>query len=147
MAYELTSYEPVELKLDRKVWLEANPSADEDEAAKPAPMRKTDPHFEYLVLIELADRLVGEVHPNDVPEGDTLVNYRTTLAIDSLAEHRGIEVSDEELTDLIPAPSQEEKEAIRHEFEVRGMGEELKTNIRREKALSWLIENSKVEYE
>ncbi|MGN0078414.1 MAG: hypothetical protein ACI36V_06490 [Coriobacteriales bacterium] len=147
MTYELSSYEPVELVLDRNVWLESNPSKDEEDAPKPGPMRKSDPHFEYLVLIGLADRLVGEVHPNDVPEGDTLVNYRTTLAIDSLAEHRGFEVSDEELTELIPAPTREEKEAIRREFELQGLGEELKRNILREKALAWLLENSKIEYE
>ena len=146
MTYELTSYDPVKLTLDRKVWLESNPSQDETDAPKPGPMKKDDPHFEYLLLIELADRLVGEVNSNDVPEGDTLVNYRTTLAIDALAEHRGFEVSDTELTDLIPAPCPEEKEAIRHEFEVRGLGEELRRNVLREKTLSWLIENSIIEY-
>lgn len=145
MSFELESYEPVELVLDRRVWLGGVGEAGDDASERTA-MSKSDPHFEQLVLSALSDRLIGEVNEADVPSGDNLVGYRATLAIDALAEHRGISVSDNDLTDCIPALTLDEKLAIRREFESRGLSDELKRNIRREKTLSWLIENSKIEY-
>ena len=143
MGYTLTSYLPVQIKLPNAYRAFGLDDDTHDEG--PELMDRENPHFVALVLSELSKRLVDEIQAEDVPEGDTLSNYRTTCAVDALADHLGITVAEEEVIDLIPFGDLEERRRLWDQVESAGLLDVLYDNARREKTLSWLVENSEIE--
>ena len=113
---------------------------------KPKPMQKSNPRYEELVLDDLAARLVEEIDLADVPRGVHPSNYRFMAAVDALVEHLGITVSDDEIEDLIPVDTAEQRKEIVEEYERQGLWDELISNVTREKGVRWLVEHSTVEY-
>ena len=109
-------------------------------------MRKDDAQFPDLVLDELAKRLVEDPDPADLMPGQPLEALRATCAIDALADHLNIELSDADVTAQMPGDDAEQREKIRRQLEDQGLGEEARVFARREAALSWLVNNSRVSY-
>ncbi|WP_139652899.1 hypothetical protein [Raoultibacter phocaeensis] len=109
-------------------------------------MAKDDAQFPDLVLDELAKRLVEEPDPVDLLPGQPLEALKVTCAIDALAEHLDIELSDDEITAQMPGNDLEQRIKIRKQLEDQGLGDEAVVFARREAALSWLVNNSRVSY-
>lgn len=109
-------------------------------------MKKDDPNFPDLVLDELAKRLVEEPDPADLMDGQPMSALRATCAIDALADHLNIELSDEEVTAQMPGNDAEQREKIRKQLEEQGLADQAYVFARREAALSWLVNNSRVTY-
>lgn len=109
-------------------------------------MAKGDPQFPDLVLTELAKRLVEEPDTADLLPGQPLDALRVTCAIDALADHLDIELSDEEITAQMPGNDAEQREKIRKQLDEQGLGDEARVFARREAALSWLVNKSRVSY-
>ena len=102
--------------------------------------------FPDLVLDELAKRLVEDPDPADLLPGQPLDALRITCAIDALADHLDIELSDADITAQMPGNDAEQREKIRQQLEDQGLGDEARVFARREAALSWLVNNSRVSY-
>ena len=109
-------------------------------------MKKDDPKFPDLVLAEIAKRLVEEPDPSDALPGMPADALRITCAIDALADHLGLELTDEQVTAQMPGEDQEQREKIRKQLEDKGMGDQARVFARREAALGWLVNNSSVSY-
>ena len=109
-------------------------------------MTKNDAQFPDLVLEELAKRLVEEPDPADLLPGQPMDALRVTCAIDALADHLNIELSDEDITAQMPGNDAEQREKIRKQLDEQGLGDEARVFARREAALSWLVNNSRVSF-
>lgn len=109
-------------------------------------MKKDDPNFPDLVLGELATRLVEDPDPADLMEGQPMSALRVTCAIDALADHLNIELTDEQITAQMPGNDAEQKKKIRKQLEEQGLADEARVFARREAALSWLVNNSRVSF-
>lgn len=109
-------------------------------------MRKDDAQFPDLVLDELTKRLVEDPDPADLMPGQPLEALRATCAIDALADHLDIQLTDADVTAQMPGNDAEQKERIRQQLEDQGLGDEARVFARREAALSWLVNNSRVSY-
>ena len=109
-------------------------------------MAKNDAQFPDLVLDELAKRLVEDPDPADLLPGQPLDALRITCAIDALTDHLDIELSDADITAQMPGNDAEQREKIRQQLEDQGLGDEARVFARREAALSWLVNNSRVSY-
>ena len=109
-------------------------------------MAKDDPSFPDLVLDELAKRLVEEPDPADGVPGMPADALRITCAIDALADHLDIELDDDAVIAQMPGNDQEQRVKIYEQLKDQGMVAEAQVFARREAALSWLVNNSKVSY-
>lgn len=109
-------------------------------------MRKSDPQFPDLVLDKLAERLVEEPDEADRMEGMPLEALRATCAIDALADHLAIELDDDEVTAQMPGDDADQRRKIRAQLEEQGLADQARVFARREAALSWLVNNSRVSY-
>ena len=109
-------------------------------------MKKDDPSFPDLVLDELAKRLVEEPDPADLMEGQPMSALRITCAIDALADYLAIELTDDQITAQMPGNDAEQREKIRQQLEEQGLADEARVFARREAALSWLVNNSRVSF-
>ncbi len=69
---------------------------------------------------------------------------RESLAIDALAKHLGLEVSDKDVDDAIAASGVEDPKATKADFEKQGKLPSIKDYVLRTKAIEWLVENAKV---
>ena len=78
--------------------------------------------------------------------GQPLEALRATCAIDALADHLDIQLTDADVTAQMPGNDAEQKERIRQQLEDQGLGDEARVFARREAALSWLVNNSRVSY-
>ncbi len=87
-------------------------------------MRKDDAQFPDLVLDELAKRLVEDPDPADLMPGQPLEALRATCAIDALADHLDIQLTDADVTAQMPGNDAEQKERIRQQLEDQGLGDE-----------------------
>ena len=109
-------------------------------------MKKDDPKFPDLVLDEIAKRLVEDPDPADRLPGMPDDALRITCAIDALADHLGLDLTDEQITAQMPGDDAEQKMRIRKQLEEQGMGDQVLVFARREAALGWLVNNSQVTY-
>ena len=107
-------------------------------------MKKDDPKFPDLVLGEIAKRLVEEPDPADALPGMPDDALRITCAIDALADHLGLELTDEQITAQMPGEDKEQREKIRKQLEDQGLESQAVVFARREAALAWLVNSSKV---
>ena len=110
-------------------------------------MKKDDPKFPDIVLNEIAKRLVETPSEEDRLPGMPDDALRITCAIDALANHLDINLSDDQITAQMPGDDQQQKEKIRKQLEEQGLGDQAIVFARREAALSWLVNNSNVSYE
>lgn len=69
---------------------------------------------------------------------------RESLALDALARHLGIEVTEEDIAEQFESSGVQDPEARRLEFEKNGQLPSLREFARRLKAIEWLTENAKV---
>lgn len=109
-------------------------------------MAKDDPSFPDLVLDELAKRLVEDPDPADALPGMPSDALRITCAIDALADHLDIELDDDAIIAQMPGNDLEQRIKIYQQLKDQGMTEEAQVFARREAALSWLVNHSKVSY-
>lgn len=109
-------------------------------------MAKDDPSFPDLVLAELAKRLVEDPDPADALPGMPADALRITCAIDALADHLGIELDDDAIIAQMPGNDLEQRVKIYEQLKEQGMTAEAQVFARREAALSWLVNKSKVSY-
>lgn len=109
-------------------------------------MAKDDPSFPDLVLDELAKRLVEDPDPADALPGMPSDALRITCAIDALADHLDIELDDDAIIAQMPGNDLEQRVKIYQQLKDQGMTEEAQVFARREAALSWLVNHSKVSY-
>lgn len=109
-------------------------------------MAKSDSRFPDLVLDELAKRLVETPDPADRLPGMPVDALRITCAIDALADYLDIELSDDLITSQMPGEDAEQKQKVRKQLEEQGKTDEMLVFAKREAALSWLVNNSKVAY-
>lgn len=109
-------------------------------------MSKDDPNFPDLVLDELAKRLVEEPDPADGLPGMPKEALTITCAIDALADHLNLELDDDQITAQMPGESIEQRKKVRKQLEDQGMSEQAYVFARREAALSWLVNNSRISY-
>lgn len=109
-------------------------------------MAKDDPSFPDLVLDELAKRLVEDPDPADALPGMPADALRITCAIDALADHLDIELDDDAIIAQMPGNDLEQRVKIYQQLKDQGMTEEAQVFARREAALSWLVNHSKVSY-
>ena len=109
-------------------------------------MAKSDSRFPDLVLDELAKRLVETPDPADRLPGMPVDALRIMCAIDALADHLNIELTDELITSHMPGDDLEQKQKVRKQLEDQGKADEMLVFAKREAALSWLVNNSKVTY-
>lgn len=109
-------------------------------------MAKSDSRFPDLVLDELAKRLVEDPDPADRLPGMPDDALRITCAIDALAAHLDIELTDELITAQMPGDDAEQKQKVRRQLEEQGKSDEMIVFAKREAALSWLVNNSSVKY-
>lgn len=110
-------------------------------------MRKNDPQFPDLVLEKLAERLVEQPDESDRMEGMPQDALRATCAIDALADFLELELSDDDVTAQMPGDDAEQRAKIRAQLEEQGLSDAARVFARREAALSWLVNNSRVSYE
>lgn len=109
-------------------------------------MVKSDARFPDLVLDELAKRLVEDPDPADRMPGMPDDALRITCAIDALADHLDIELTDELITSQMPGDDLEQKRKVRQQLEDQGKTDEMIVFAKREAALSWLVNHSSVTY-
>ena len=109
-------------------------------------MAKSDARFPDLVLDELAKRLVETPDPADRLPGMPVDALRITCAIDALADHLDIELSDDLITSHMPGEDLGQKQKVRAQLEEQGKTDEMLVFAKREAALSWLVNNSSVTY-
>lgn len=109
-------------------------------------MKKDDPNFPDLVLDELAKRLVEEPDVADLMEGQPLEALRITCAIDALADHLDIDLTEEQVIAQMPGNDADQKVKILAQLKEQGLADEAYVFARREAALSWLVNNSRVSY-
>lgn len=109
-------------------------------------MAKDDPGFPDLVLTELAKRLVEDPDPADALPGMPDDALRITCAIDALADYLDIELDDDAIIAQMPGNDLEQRIKIYEQLKDQGMTAEAQVFARREAALSWLVNHSKVSY-
>lgn len=109
-------------------------------------MAKNDPQFPDLVLNEIAKRLVEEPAPEDALPGQPMDAQRITCAIDALADHLEIELDQDGIIAQMPGEDLEQRMKIMNQLQEQGLAEEAKVFARREAALSWLVNNSRISY-
>lgn len=109
-------------------------------------MKKDDPKFPDLVLNELAKRLVEEPDPADAAPDMPADALRITCAIDALADHLNLELTEEQVTAQMPGESHEQKVKIHQQLKDQGLADEAVQFARREAALAWLVNKSSVSY-
>lgn len=109
-------------------------------------MAKDDPGFPDLVLAELAKRLVEDPDPADALPGMPDDALRITCAIDALADYLDIELDDDAIIAQMPGNDLEQRIKIYEQLKDQGMTAEAQVFARREAALSWLVNHSKVSY-
>lgn len=109
-------------------------------------MKKSDPKFPDLVLGEIAKRLVEDPDPSDALPGMPDDALRITCAIDALADHLGLDLTDEQVTAQMPGEDKEQRVKIRKQLEDQGLGDQALVFARREAALAWLVNSSRVTY-
>lgn len=109
-------------------------------------MAKDDPGFPDLVLAELAKRLVEDPDPADALPGMPDDALRITCAIDALADYLDIELDDDAIIAQMPGNDLEQRVKIYEQLKDQGMTAEAQVFSRREAALSWLVNHSKVSY-
>ena len=109
-------------------------------------MAKDDPGFPDLVLAELAKRLVEDPDPADALPGMPDDALRITCAIDALADYLDIALDDDAIIAQMPGNDLEQRVKIYQQLKDQGMTEEAQVFARREAALSWLVNHSKVSY-
>ena len=109
-------------------------------------MKKDDPKFPDLVLNEIAKRLVEEPDKADALPGMPDDALRITCAVDALADHLGLELTDDQITAQMPGSDLEQRLKIRKQLESQGLGDQAVVFARREAALGWLVNNSTVSY-
>ena len=110
-------------------------------------MKKDDPKFPDLVLKEIAKRLVEDPAEEDRLPGMPDDALRITCAIDALASHLNLDLTDEQITAQMPGDDLDQKIKIRKQLEDQGMGDQAIVFARREAALGWLVNNSTVSYQ
>ena len=113
----------------------------------PPDMKKDDPKFPDLVLNEIAKRLVETPAEEDRLPGMPDDALRITCAIDALASHLDLDLTDEQITAQMPGDDLDQKLKIRKQLEEQGLGDQAIVFARREATLGWLVDNSSVSYE
>ena len=109
-------------------------------------MERNDPHFPDIVLAKLAERLVEEPDPADRLEGMPDDALRITCAIDALADHLDIELDEEDIIAQMPGDDAAQRAQIYQQLKDQGKEDEAQVFARREAALSWLVNHSRVYY-
>lgn len=109
-------------------------------------MAKDDAQFPDLVLGELAKRLVEEPDPADRMEGMPDDALRATCAIDALADHLELDLSEDQIIAQMPGDDLEQKMKIHQQLKDQGMADQAIVFAKREAALSWLVNKSSVSY-
>lgn len=111
-----------------------------------ADMKKNDPNFPDLVLSELEKRLVEEPDEADRLPGMPDDALRITCAIDALADHLNLELDEKQIAAQMPGDDWEQRMKILKQLEEQGLADQAYQFARREAALSWLVNNSRVRY-
>ncbi len=109
-------------------------------------MAKEDPQFPDLVLGELAKRLVEEPDPADRMDGMPDDALRIMCAIDALAAHLELELTEEQIIAQMPGDDAEQRAKIYKQLQDQGLEAEGRVFATREAALSWLVNNSRVSF-
>lgn len=109
-------------------------------------MAKDDPNFPDVVLGQLAKRLVEQPDEADRMEGMPDDALRIMCAIDALADHLDIDLDEEQIIAQMPSDDAGQRKQIYEQLKDQGKADEAKVFARREAALSWLVNNSKVAY-
>lgn len=109
-------------------------------------MAKEDPQFPDLVLGELAKRLVEDPDPADRMDGMPDDALRIMCAIDALAAHLDLDLTDEQVIAQMPGDDAEQREKIFRQLKDQGLEAEGRKFALREAALGWLVNNSRVSF-
>lgn len=109
-------------------------------------MAKDDAQFPDLVLGELAKRLVEEPDPTDRMEGMPDDALRATCAIDALADHLDLDLTEDQIIAQMPGEDLNQKMKIYQQLKDQGMADQAIVFAKREAALSWLVNKSSVSY-
>ena len=109
-------------------------------------MAKEDPQFPDLVLGELAKRLVEDPDPADRMDGMPDDALRIMCAIDALAAHLDLDLTDEQVIAQMPGDDTEQREKIFKQLKDQGLEAEGRKFALREAALGWLVNNSRVSF-
>lgn len=109
-------------------------------------MAKEDPQFPDLVLGELAKRLVEDPDPADRMDGMPDDALRIMCAIDALAAHLDLDLTDEQVIAQMPGDDAEQREKIFKQLKDQGLEAEGRKFALREAALGWLVNNSRVSF-
>lgn len=109
-------------------------------------MAKEDPQFPDLVLGELAKRLVEDPDPADRMDGMPDDALRIMCAIDALAAHLDLDLTDEQVIAQMPGDDAEQREKIFKQLKDQGLEAEGCKFALREAALGWLVNNSRVSF-
>lgn len=109
-------------------------------------MAKEDPQFPDLVLGELAKRLVEDPDPADRMDGMPDDALRIMCAIDALAAHLDLDLTDEQVIAQMPGDDVEQREKIFKQLKDQGLEAEGRKFALREAALGWLVNNSRVSF-
>lgn len=109
-------------------------------------MRKDEASFPDIVLAELAKRLVEEPDEADRLPGMPDDALKITCAIDALADHLGLDLTEEQIVAQMPGEDAAQREQIYQQLKDQDKLDEAKVFARREAALSWLVNNSQVSY-
>lgn len=109
-------------------------------------MAKTDPMFPDLVLKELATRLVEEPDEADRLPGMPTDALRATCAIDALADHLDIQLEEDDIIAQMPGDDLSQRIKVYGQLKEQGKEAEAALFAKREAALSWLVNHSKVSY-
>ena len=109
-------------------------------------MAKEDPQFPDLVLGELAKRLVEDPDPADRMDGMPDDALRIMCAIDALAAHLDLDLTDDQVIAQMPGDDAEQREKIFKQLKDQGLEAEGRKFALREAALGWLVNNSRVSF-
>ena len=109
-------------------------------------MAKDDPQFPDLVLGKLAERLVENPDPADRMEGMPDDALRATCAIDALADHLDLDLTEDQIVAQMPGDDLNQKRKIHQQLKEQGMADQAVVFAKREAALSWLVNKSSVSY-
>ena len=109
-------------------------------------MAKEDPQFPDLVLGELAKRLVEDPDPADRMDGMPDDALRIMCAIDALAAHLDLDLTDEQVIAQMPGDDAEQREKIFKQLKDQGLEAEGRKFALREAALGWLVNKTRVSF-
>ena len=108
---------------------------------------KDDRDYMSRIVNVLLDRLEQVPDDAEVRKYGSMIDARIACAIDAFADHLGIELTEDEVINLMPAETPENKVKIYEKFVQSGRKDDAYSRARQMTVLNWLHDKSTIAYE